>query len=210
MIITKLMLDEIVPKEMIPTRLDSAIILYTNTSYNGKSGIIVYNVNPDTWNCLYPFYELNHKFTVDNYTFDKDNMTYRQLIDEYKKIYNMIHENEKGYTKERRIKTLLSEFIKTFELDNVTIGDELTPIYELKFSKSKNVWTLYYFENYVANKIDDFNKLLNQNLYEQKILQLDPSIKELDGISITSNVPYTLSIEDNIEKLKKNKLPFAK
>ena len=206
MIITKLMLDEIVPKEMIPTRLDSAINLYTNTSYNGKSGIIVYNVNPDTWNCLYTFYELNHKFTIDNYIFDKDNMTYRQLIDEYKKLYNKIYENEKGYTKERRIKILLSEFIKTFELDNATIGDELTPIYELKFSKSKNVWTLYYFENYVANKIDDYNKLLNQNLYEQKILQLDPSIKELDGISITSNVPYILSIEDNIEKLKKNKL----
>ena len=34
MIITKLMLDEIVPKDMIPTRLNSAINLYTNTSWN--------------------------------------------------------------------------------------------------------------------------------------------------------------------------------
>ena len=61
MIITKNILNEQVSKEMIPTRLDSAMILYTNVSYNNKSGIIVYNTNPNTWNCLYSFYELNHK-----------------------------------------------------------------------------------------------------------------------------------------------------
>ena len=34
MIITKNILDEKVPKEMIPTRLDSAMNLYTNVDYN--------------------------------------------------------------------------------------------------------------------------------------------------------------------------------
>lgn len=38
MIITKNILDEQVPKEMLPTRLDSAMNLYTNVSYNGKTG----------------------------------------------------------------------------------------------------------------------------------------------------------------------------
>lgn len=111
---------------------------------------------------------------------------------------------KKGYTKESRINTLIDEFKKTFNLDIVNISDELEPIFELKYSKSKNVWTLYYFENYVANKVDKLDDLLNQSLYEQKILPLDSSINTIDGIDLTSNIPYLLSIENNIEKLDNN------
>lgn len=206
MIITKNILDESVPKDMIPTRLDSAMNLYTNVNYDGKSGIVVYNTNPSTWNCLYSFYELNNKFTIDNYSFNDENITYRQLIEEYKKVYKSIYEEERGQTKEKRIEILSNEFKKTFNLNDVNISEELLPIFELKFSKSKNVWTLYYFENYVANKVDSLDKLLNQKIYEQKILPLDPTIKEISGIELTSNIPYLLSIEDNIEKLNNNLL----
>ena len=55
MIITKNILDEKVPVDQMPTRLDSALNLYTNVNYEGNKGIVLYNVNPDTWNCLYPF-----------------------------------------------------------------------------------------------------------------------------------------------------------
>ena len=82
MIITKDILDEKVPTVILPTRLDSAMNLYTNVNINRKSGIIVYNTNPGTWNTLYPFYEQNHKFTMDNYRFEKENITYRELIEE--------------------------------------------------------------------------------------------------------------------------------
>lgn len=204
MIITENILDEQVPKEMMPTRLDSAMNLYTNVSYNGKTGIMVYNTNPDTWNCLYSFYELNHKFTIDNYSFCKENMTYRELIEEYKKVYEDVYEIQKGNTKNVRIQTLIDEYKRTFDLDNVHISDELLPIFELKYSKSKNVWTLYYFENYIADSVDDFNKLINQKLYEQNILPIDSSIKEIDGVELTSNIPYLLSIKSNVEKLRNN------
>lgn len=70
---------------MIPTRLDSVMNLYTNVSYKGETGIIVYNTNPTTWNCLYSFYELNHKFIIDEYNFGKEDITYRKLIEEYQK-----------------------------------------------------------------------------------------------------------------------------
>ena len=70
--------------------------------------------------------------------------------------------------------------------------------------KSKNVWTLYYFENYVADSVDSFNDLLNQKLYEQKILPVDSTIKELDGVALASNISYLLSIESNTEKLNNN------
>lgn len=204
MIITKNILDEKVPKETIPTRLDSAMNLYTNVSYEGKTGIIVYNINPDTWNCLYPFYALNHKFTIDEYKFDKEDITYRELIEEYQKVYKKIYENEKGNTKNVRMQGLMDEYKRTFNLNDVHIIDELFPIFELKYSKSKNVWTLYYFENYVADNVDNFNDLLNQKLYEQKILSLDFSIKELDGVNLASNIPYLLSIKSNIEILNNN------
>ena len=77
MIITKNILNEKVPIEMMPTRLDSAMNLYTNVKYNNTSGIIVYNTDPNNWNGLYSFYELNHKFTIDNYSFNKKNQFFR-------------------------------------------------------------------------------------------------------------------------------------
>ena len=206
MIITENILNQKVPKEMIPTRLDSAMNLYTNINFQGNEGILLYNTNPSTWNCLYSFYELNHKFTIDNYVFSNENITYRELIEEYKKVYKKIYEVERGNIKERRIKTLSDEFIKTFNLNNVTIKEELAPVFELKFSKSKNVWTLYYFENYVANDVDSLDILFNQKLYEQKILPLNYKEKEIDGVEIASNIQYLLSIDDNIEILKNNSL----
>lgn len=204
MIITNNILDEKVPIEILPTRLDSAMNLYTNIKVNKKSGILVYNTNPDTWNTLYPFYEQNRKFTIDNYKFSKENITYRELLEEYQKVYHKIYEIDNKNTKSVRIKTLIEEYKKTFNLKAVHIGEELLPIFELKYSKSKNVWTLYYFENYAVDKIDDLDTLLNQKIYDQKILPLDPNIKELDGVELTSNIPYLLSLKQNIEKLKKN------
>lgn len=205
MIITEDILDKQVPIDVMPTRLDSAMNLYTNINYDGQTGIIVYNINPSTWNCLYSFYELNHKFTIDNYSFNKD-ITYRELIKEYGKMYKEIYEYKNGNTKEKRIKLLSEEFIKTFGLNEVRIQDELKPIFELKFSKSKNVWTLYYFENYVASHVDSLEKLLNQNLYEQKILPIDYNAKKIDGLEITTNILYLLSLQENREKLKDNTL----
>lgn len=204
MIITKNVLDDQVPKEMMPTRLDSAMNLYTNVSYNGKIGIIVYNTNPDTWNCLYSFYELNHKFTIDEYNFTKENITYRELIEEYQKVYKKIYEAEKGNTKDIRKQILIDEYKRTFSLRDVNISTELLPIFELKYSKSKNVWTLYYFENYVVDRVNDFSELINQKLYEQKIMPLDSSIRELDGVELASDIQYLLSIESNVEKLQNN------
>lgn len=128
------------------------------------------------------------------------------MIEEYKKIYEEVYEKEKGKgnTKNIIIETLINEYKRTFDLKDVHISDELLPIFELKYSKSKNVWTLYYFENYVADSVDNFNNLLNQKLYEQKLLALDSSIKELDGVELASNIPFLLSVESNVEKLKNN------
>ena len=75
---------------------------------------------------------------------------------------------------------------------------------EIKFTKRQNVWNLYYFENYVANQIDDLEVLLNEELYEQKILPIDSKTTVIDGINIISNLSYILSIPSNIEILNHN------
>ena len=178
MIITRNILDEKVPKQMIPTRLDSVMNLYTNVSYKDETGIIVHNTNPATWNCLYSFYELNHKFTIDEYNFGKEDITYRELIEEYQKVHKEIYEDKKENIKNIRKQILIDEYKKTFNLKSVHISDELLPIFELKYSKSK--------------------------LYEPKILPLDSSVKELDGVALVSNIPYLLSVQYNVEKLNNN------
>ena len=206
MIITKSMLDEKISKDMIPTRLDSAINLYI---YIENKGLMLYNVNPNTWNCLYPFYELNHKFTLDNYKISNEDITYRELINEYQKFYKGIHEIRNGYDKEKRKQILIDEYKKTFDVKDVEIQDELEPYYEIKFSKTKNVWTLYYFENYVVNKIDNVDTLLNQNIYPQEYIDLDLSITKVNGVDVVSSLPYVLSIEKNIEILKNNIINYV-
>lgn len=204
MIITIDILKQKVPKEIIPTRLDSVLNLYTNIKTKTESGILVYNTNPDTWNCLYPFYEINHKFTLNDYKIENENPTYEELIKEYQKIYKKVYEEQQGFTKETRINILKEEYKNTFNLSDVTINDSLTSFYELKYSKSQKVWTLYYFENYIASKIENINDLYNQKLYEQKVLPLSSNINSIDGVELVSNLPFLLSIESNVEKLNNN------
>lgn len=55
MIITKEILDEKDPKDMMPTRLDSVLNLYINVRRNEESRLLVYNVYPEPWNLLYFF-----------------------------------------------------------------------------------------------------------------------------------------------------------
>lgn len=203
MVITKDILDEKVPKEMFPTRLDSAMNLYT---YIDGKGLILYNVVPDVWNCLYTFYELNHKFTVDKYEFKSKDITYREMIDEYNDQYRKIYEKENGYTKDRRKNILINEYLKTFDLNSASIGDELDCIYELKYSKSRNTWTLYYFENYVADCVNSVDELLEQKVYAQEFLKLDEEITSIAGVEIIGNVLYLLMSEENRNKLRKNRL----
>ncbi len=196
MIITKDMLNSKVPADMFPTRLDSALNLYSNIK---NKGIILYNVNPDTWNVLYPFFELNHKFTIDSYDFKIKDITYQELIDEYQRVYS-----KQKYNKDDRKEILLKEYVNTFNLKSAKITDELESIYELKYSKSKNVWTLYYFENYVVNNIDDVNKLLSQDIYDQEFMLVDYSDNKINNVPIVSNTLYLLSNKNNREILENN------
>lgn len=195
MIITKDMLDKKVPLDMMPTRLDSATDLYTNT----RNGLILYNIKPDTWNVLYPFFQQENKFTLDNYEIKDNNITFRELIDLYNKEYNAEYVLKKGFNEEKRKEVLIDEFNKTFGVSGTTIREKLDSHYELKYSKSKNVYTLYYLESYIASDIDNIDKLLNQKVYKQELLSLEkyPVEKAINGIKVVDSI----SILDDKYKL---------
>lgn len=140
MIITKNMLNEKVPLEMIPTRLDSATDLYTYT----KNGLLLYNINPNTWNVLYPFFQQVNKFTIDSYEIENKNITYKDLIEIYNNVYNTEYVAKRGFDENTRKQVLIDEFNKTFGVSGTKISDKLDSHYELKYSKSKNVYKCIY------------------------------------------------------------------
>ena len=201
MIITKNMLNEKVPLDMIPTRLDSATDLYTYT----KHGLILYNINPSTWNVLYPFFQQTNKFTIDSYEIENKNITYKDLIEIYNNVYNTEYVVKRGFNENKRKQVLIDEFNKTSGVSDTTIRTKLDSHYELKYSKSKNVYTLYYLESYIANNIDDIDKLLNQNVYKQEILNLNkyPVDKEINGIKVADSLEL-LDDKIKLDLVKKN------
>lgn len=201
MIITKNMLNQKVPLEMIPTRLDSATDLYTYT----KNGLLLYNINPNTWNALYPFFQQANKFTIDSYEIENKNITYKDLIKIYNNVYNTEYVAKRGFDENTRKQVLIDEFNKTFGVSRTKISDKLDSHYELKHSKSKNVYTLYYLESYIANNIDDVDKLLNQKVYEQEILSLNkyPVDKEINGIKVIDSLAL-LDDKTKLDLVKKN------
>lgn len=201
MIITKNMLNEKVPLEMIPTRLDSATDLYTYT----KHGLILYNINPNTWNVLYPFFQQTNKFTIDSYEIENKDITYKDLIEICNNVYNNEYVVKRGFNENKRKQVLIDEFNKTFGVSGTTISAKLDSHYELKYSKSKNVYTLYYLESYIANNVDDIDKLLNQNVYKQEILNLNkyPLDKEINGIKVVDSI-VLLDDKTKLDLVKKN------
>lgn len=189
------MLKRKVPIEMIPSRLDSATDLYINT----KHGLILYNILPDTWNVLYPFFQQKNKFTIDSYEIETKEITFQELIDLYNEIYNNEYVIKRGFNEEKRKQVLIQEFNETFDVSGTKINKKLDSHYELKYSKSKNVYTLYYLESYIINEIDDIDKLLNQKVYKQELLDLDktPIVKEINGVKLVDS----LSMLDDADKL---------
>lgn len=203
MIITKDMYDKKVPKEMIPKRLDSATDLYTNT----KKGLTLYNIKPDTWNVLYPFFQQGNKFTMDDFEVLNDDLTFGELINLYMDIYHKYYELELGFYEEKRKSVLTQEFNETFGVSGTKISKKLDAHYELKFSKSKNVYTLYYLESYIASYIDDVDKLLNQSVYAQELLDLSqfPIPKEVNGIKLVDSLSI-LNDLDNLNLVRNSEL----
>lgn len=192
---------------MFPTRLDSATDLYTYTD----KGLVLYNIKPTTWNVLYPFFQQHNKFTMNDFNIENKDITYKELIDLYNDIYTTKYEIEKGFNEEKRKQVLIEEFNETFGVNETTISKRLASHYELKYSKSQNVYTLYYLESYIANEVNNIDKLLNQKVYQQEFLSLKeyPIPKEINGVKLVDSLSL-LNDPEKLNILKSNKIETIK
>ena len=137
---------------------------------------------------------------INPYKIENPDITYRELIDLYEDIYNREYVSKRGFNEDKRKRVLVEEFNKVFNVNGTKIGEKLDSHYELKYSKSKNVYTLYYLESYIASDIEDVNKLLGQKVYSQELLNLndDSIMKEINGIKVVDS----LSLLDDADKLR--------
>lgn len=136
---------------------------------------------------------------MDNFKVLNDDLTFRELINLYVDIYHKYYELELGFDEKKRKLILTQEFNETLGVSGTKISEKLDSHYELKFSKSKNVYTLYYLESYIASYIDDVDILLNQKVYSQELLDLSqyPISKEVNGVKLVDS----LSILDDLNNL---------
>ena len=109
--------------------------------------------------------------------------------------------------KKKRKEVLIQEFNKVFGVSGTKISHKLDSHFELKYSKSKNVYTLYYLESYIVSDIDDVNKLLSQKVYNQELLDLShyPIAKEINGIKLVDSISI-LDDKDKLNLVKRNLL----
>jgi len=148
---------------------------------------------------------------MNDFNFENKDITYKELIDIYNDIYTTKYEIEKGFNEEKRKQVIIEEFNENFEVNETTISKRFDSHYELKYSKSQNVYTLYYLESYIANKVNNIDKLLNQKIYQQEFLRLKehPIPKEINGVKLVDS----LSLLNDPEKLiilKSNKIETNK
>ena len=193
-LITEDLYNDPVPVEKYPTCLDSAITVYINVKKGDKEGILVHNFKPESWNTWFPYFTPNHKFLVEEYEFPP-NLIYGEIVDIYKQEY------DKAIDHKDREQKLIAEFEETFGIKDVKLV-EMSTVYELKHSLSRGTNTLYRIDNLILERIDDINKLYNQELYPQAIFPYtNPELYE--GVKIASNVTELLNDPKQVEILKK-------
>jgi uncharacterized protein YhbP (UPF0306 family) len=196
-IITDDILNNIVPSDIMPRRLDSATILLVCLKHQDKEGILVFNTSPDIWMTWYPFYDDTNKYVI-NYEFKSK--TYGELIKEYETIFSKNAKDE-----ESRIKCVKELFMSRFNVNKIDVEDSsiANSFYQLRYSKTANLWTLYRIEFFIVKFIDNPLNIMLQNKIQQDILPFTHNSKELfNNMPITESLWLILNNKDLVEKLR--------
>ena len=199
-IITDELLEQPVPKEYLPSRVTSATSLYIYVEKGEEQGLLLYYINP-TWNQWYPFHLINSTFMQDNLKF-AEGITYKELIMEFEKLFQ---QSEKEYSFQMRKQELLEQFQELYQRTDGEIGRELKPIYELKYSVSQGVYTMYKQEGVVLTNVKYPQALFWKVKYPMTVLPLTcPSL--VLSIPVVTNVKAVLEVKDNYELLLQSKI----
>lgn len=196
-IITDDILSDIIPFNMRPKRLDSATSLLFSVKNNNIEGLFVYNPSPDIWKTWFPFYDTENKYAID---YDFKSETYGDLIKEYDSLYD-----SNAKKKEERIAFVKDQFKKLYNINNVNIIEDnnIKPLYQLRYSKTANTWSLYKLEFFIVKDINNKSNVLSQKNLQQAIFPYKKDVNELfEGMPITDSLIFILNDKRIVDLLK--------
>ena len=188
MIITNKILNQKI--ENSPSRFDMAICFYCCLKIKEKYYLVAYDYNP-AWNLYFPFYDDLNKTPVLQ---ESKATTYGELIDETNKTLN-INLDEKLNLAKKRFKELLG--------CNCTVKpSKINEMFELKHSKSTDIYSIYKFYNFILTDVENLNLLLNPCNLKCELFE----IENLENTNLASNaIAFT---KKSINELKENAIKW--
>ena len=182
--ITNDLLDKKV--ENIPSRFDMAINFYCCLEKDNKYYLVAYYYNP-AWNLYYPFYDDVNKTPIIQ---ESKANTYKELIQETNQIID-IDLDEKLELSHKR-------FIELIGCDCKVVRAKTKELFELKYSKTANLYSVYKLYNFIITEVEDLKTILNPQNLKCEMFDLD----NLDNTKLVSNAIWFC--EQSINELKEN------
>lgn len=188
-----------IPGDCFPARFAIATnLLMCVKKLDDSYGFLLFNYEPEKWNQWYPYFSSVNGM----YTFHGN--TYKDVVDEFK---TKVLDSELA---SHRVENAKKDIIKLLNASHITTETSSVPSeFWLKFSKTQDIWTLYYME---FIQITDINSLSVESIDDDTItlLPLEESIisevlKEgkYKGIEIVDNTLEILRDSNLIESIKK-------
>lgn len=179
--------EKILNKAVInkPQRFDMAVNFYCCIKKGCEYFLVTY-YNP-AWNFFYPFYDDINKQPILKKSLSN---TYCDLIKETDKTLE-IDLNEK-------LNLAYQRFFEIFECNCKTKQSKIGELYEMKFSKTANLYTIYKLYNFIITETDDIEKMLNPKNLKCNLMP----IESLETEKVIPNASWFCSMA--IEELKEN------
>ena len=174
---------------------------------SGEYGIILYNYDPINWKQLYPYF-ISH---ANEYAFESSDFS--SMLKEFENIVIKDNMGREKRLQESLIKvqqTVGQEKLKYQRINNMP--DE----YWIKYSKSKNMWTIYLFEYYqIVGLADSLNVSEFKGTDKLYVPLNNESTTEIlekgtyRGIKVTSDIVHMLSDLSILSEIKSNALSIV-
>ena len=154
-----------------PSRFDMAINFYCCLEKDKKYYLAAYYYNP-AWNLYYPFYDDVNKTPILQ---ESKANTYKELIKEADEVLK-INLDEKIALAQKRFKELIGCACKV-------VPSKTKELFELKYSKTANLFSIYKLYNFIITDVEDLNIMLNPQNLKCEIFDLD----NLDETKLVGN-----------------------
>ena len=184
--ITNDLLDKKVENK--PSRFDMAINFYCCLEKDNKYYLVAYYYNP-AWNLYYPFYDDVNKTPILQ---ESKANTYKELIQETNQIVDI--------DLDEKLELAHKRFIELIGCDCNVMQAKTKEMFELKYSKTANLYSIYKLYNFIITEVEDLKRILNPLKLKCEIFDID----NLDKTKLVSNAVWFC--EQSLAELKEKSL----